>query len=90
MKDKPQIKVVCFCCNKELEATLTENEPPSMISGGLICYTHGNFGSTVFDPVYGDYRLVFYVCDACMTARKEKVLHVKYEQHLSKEIIDEW
>jgi hypothetical protein len=92
MINDQKTKVVCLCCSRELEATLSENEPApaSMVDGGLICSTHGNFGSAVFDPIHGDYRLVFYICDKCIIERKQNVLYVKYEQHTTTKIIKNW
>jgi hypothetical protein len=92
MKDEEiKTKVRCLCCDKELEATsLSENEPPCMINDGVKCYTHGNYGSTVFDPVYGDYRLVFYICDLCISSRKDKILHVQYKQQTVVQILNDW
>jgi hypothetical protein len=35
-------------------------------SGGIMCETAGNYGSTVFDSMDGEY-LAFNICDECMT-----------------------
>jgi hypothetical protein len=38
---------------------------------GVMCTTHGNYGSTVYDPMDGSY-LSFNVCDKCLVEAGEK------------------
>jgi len=43
------------------------------VYGGLIFRANGNFGSTVFDPITEDKRLIIYVCDECVVNNIDKV-----------------
>lgn len=52
----------CIVCGKQLVNVLGEGNQPE---DGLACTTPGHYGSTVFDPIDGNY-LEFNVCDLCM------------------------
>jgi hypothetical protein len=58
----------CLVCGRELLRTAEqmEEEPDA----GVMCYTHGNYGSTVYDPFDGEY-LAFNICDPCLVAAGE-------------------
>lgn len=62
----------CLCCGKQLEC-VHPTEAPNQPSDGIIAYSCGNFGSGVFDSIYGEEQLVFYVCDECLRARKSRM-----------------
>ncbi len=53
----------CIICRKPLEKVSRDatNHPDD----GVVCTTHGNYGSTVFDPGDGSY-LEFNMCDQCL------------------------
>lgn len=59
----------CICCEKRLFAVyeLAEYQP----SDGVHCHTHGNYGSTLFDPSYGNETLHFMVCDDCLLKKSQ-------------------
>lgn len=67
-----QFKMQCLCCDKPLEPVTTD--APYQPNDGVICDTSGNYGSTVFDAGFGE-RLVFFLCDGCLVAKKERVLY---------------
>jgi hypothetical protein len=59
----------CIKCQKTLDK-IEENHP----GGGIVCHSYGNYGSTVFDSVFGEEYLVFFICDECLKASKEDIL----------------
>jgi hypothetical protein len=63
----------CIVCGKALRNTFedAENQP----DGGTAFQTHGHYGSTVFDPMDGEY-IEINVCDACLrsAASQQRVL----------------
>lgn len=67
-----QFKMQCLCCDKPLEPVTTD--APHQPNDGVVCDTSGNYGSTVFDAYFGE-RLVFFLCDGCLVAKKERVLY---------------
>lgn len=71
-----QSRMHCLCCNKELEAVATgyDQQPAE----GVVCRTQGNYGSTAFDSIGGE-ELIFFVCDDCLTKRRERILY-RYER----------
>lgn len=64
----------CIICGKELENVdvASTNQP----SEGLNFYSHGQYGTTVFDPMNGEY-LEINICDTCIVekAKQGLVLH---------------
>jgi hypothetical protein len=63
--------VPCIVCNKKLRNVLVdaENQPYQ----GTAFQTHGHYGSTVFDPMDGQY-LEINVCDECLMKHADRVL----------------
>ncbi len=59
----------CIVCGKHLVNVFedAENQP----ADGLVITTHGNYGSTVFDPMDGNF-LEFNVCDECIVRAGEQ------------------
>lgn len=53
----------CIICGANLERVFTDEGQPN---DGVVCTTHGNYGSTVFDDLTGEY-LAFNICDSCLT-----------------------
>ncbi len=69
----------CICCEKELQP-VTVDEDCYQPFDGLVCETFGNYGSTVFDPIEPEYRgscLMFFLCDSCLTVKKNIVYFVE-------------
>ena len=62
----------CLCCDKELDSASTgcDHQPAE----GVVCRTYGNYGSTAFDSIGGE-ELIFFVCDDCLTTRRERILY---------------
>jgi len=59
----------CFVCGAELrhcggpdQAGVLNNQP----CGGIYLSSQGNYGSTVYDPMHGSYRLELALCDSCL------------------------
>lgn len=67
-----QFKMQCLCCDKLLEPVT--DDAPYQPNDGVICDTSGNYGSTAFDACFGE-RLVFFLCDDCLVAKKERLLY---------------
>lgn len=60
----------CICCDKQLHAQgRNDDEPSYQPDNGVMCTTHGNYGSTVFDSVYHKESLLFFVCDGCLVKK---------------------
>jgi hypothetical protein len=76
VQEENSVKVVliCICCSKELESVFSES--PYQPSGGVICETTGNYGSTQFDPMDPE-SLLFFICDECLVAKQKHIFHMK-------------
>lgn len=61
--------VPCLICGLSLERV--HEDADMQPSDGIYCETPGNYGSTVFDPMDGEY-LAFLICDPCMTRAGEQ------------------
>lgn len=67
----------CFVCNKPMKDSVDYkikhpiDYPPD---DGMRFTTHGNFGSTVFDPVFRPDYLEITVCDKCVKERITRVI----------------
>lgn len=59
----------CIVCHKELNNVIegADNQP----NDGVACYTHGNYGSRVFDDL-GGHHLDFNICDECLIKASEQ------------------
>lgn len=64
----------CFKCDKVLERAFEDVEHQPW--GATSFYSHGQYGSTVFDPMDDSY-LGIYICDECMVENAQEV--VKWE-----------
>lgn len=72
--------MVCIVCEKELSSAYKySTEPSCPPNDATVWYTHGNYGSTIWDEEvkntssYKKYRLEAYICDKCLTERASKV-----------------
>jgi hypothetical protein len=61
----------CLICGKVLYREMDDEGQPR---DGVVCTTHGNYGSRVFDDLHGEY-LAFNICDSCMKAlaKRERI-----------------
>lgn len=59
------ITMQCICCFGAIGVVPELGTP----DGGVECYTHGNYGSAVFEPIMKPEKLVFAVCDSCLKDR---------------------
>lgn len=70
-------KRVCFCCDKKIGKTVAIDDgfdhPPN---DATVWRSHGNYGSTVFDPMDSTY-LEAYICDACLLKGKKKLYRAR-------------
>ena len=85
------MQLPCIACGKEFKPAMpgTEEENLNQPYGGTIFFAPGQYGSTVFDPVYKPEELEINVCDECLVAHAHRsgVLHrnkVTEETHLWK------
>lgn len=61
----------CFKCGKVLERVFSDLEYQPY--GATSFYSHGQYGSTVFDPMDESY-LGIYICDECMVENAQDVV----------------
>ena len=61
----------CIVCGKKLPNVTddSENQP----SGGTCFQSHGQYGSTIFDPMDGSYIEII-VCDECLMRYRNRVM----------------
>lgn len=82
----------CFKCDKELEVVfggkMSENDP--QCSGALMFEARGNYGSTIFDPIGREISLLINICDACVTAGKDRVLFTTVDRPLPVVSYEPW
>ena len=64
------MKRSCVICHKSLKNLYTDGFK-SPVSGGVIMYTSGQFGSRVFD--HSTLQLEICLCDGCLKANAEYV-----------------
>ena len=75
----PKITRLCIACDKDVSNCASEehddfNMPPD---GATVWTSHGNYGSTIYDPISGGEYLECYICDECVTKKADRVFHVK-------------
>ncbi|QOD05938.1 hypothetical protein [Pseudarthrobacter sp. BIM B-2242] len=58
----------CAVCRKPLERS---DGDPNVPYGANIFITHGHYGSTAFDAVFGGEHLELLICTECMTTMRE-------------------
>jgi len=72
--------VKCISCDTFLQDAIpetSEGDPRQQPNYGLVCYSHGNFGSALFDPMDGASSLEFYLCDECAKKKAEIIYFVE-------------
>lgn len=73
--------VPCFVCGREFESAVPEDvrgEYSNQPYKGTTFQSHGQYGSTVFDPPPTHHvrdQLEINICDLCLLIRKRRVLH---------------
>lgn len=85
----------CFRCGRELEQ-INRGTGDRQPAGGTVFRSHGNYGSTVYDPpmytrngLHDEY-LEINICDVCMTTHTQRVLHVRITPGPSVETTRPW
>lgn len=70
MKEKQnKIEKKCIVCKKEIRCTLEQNLSLTP-SGAIICYSKGNYGSTLYDTLpHENESIRFLICDECLKDR---------------------
>ena len=66
-------KLSCVCCDKELRPVHDDEDDCYQPYSGVVCTSHGNYGSRVFDPMDGGEMLFFVLCDECLVAKRESI-----------------
>jgi len=72
----------CLICGKELETANYNRKPQDdpynigSVHDAVICRIHGNFGSTVYDPLYMDEFLECYICDKCLVEKNDLIKRI--------------
>lgn len=57
----------CFKCEKEMESAVVNGDPWEMPSGGVQFEGGWNFGSSLYDAMFGDgIHVEIVVCDECL------------------------
>lgn len=85
-----KIDRVCFVCKKNIEPAMGEESTFGNPPSDATCWvTHGNYGSTIFDPmIYPEY-LEICICDQCIIERVDRIIKFSKKQVVEMEIIDE-
>ena len=65
----------CFTCEKDLGPVSLH--APWQCDDAVMFTTHGNYGSTVYDPFDHRLSLVLNICDRCLVLHKDKVVQLK-------------
>lgn len=60
----------CFNCKKKLKEVYKDSKT---VYDGMVFETHGNYGSTVYDPCGKESMLYLYLCDSCAMMRKDRL-----------------
>ena len=60
----------CVICGRVLLRDMDDYE--AQPREGVMCSTHGNYGSTVYDPVGSGEYLAFNICDPCLVEAGER------------------
>ncbi len=66
----------CIVCDKELEVEAFNDvfrDAIGIVYGATIWRSHGNYGSTVYDPMFSDEYLEVFVCDECLKQKRRLV-----------------
>ena len=84
----------CIVCDAEQEP-LDAGQPPPFTSPryGLIFYSRGGYGSSLYDPHPLDdahEKLELYLCDACAKVKMNRVWHVSLGARAEDNIYEQW
>ena len=72
MGDNTNLMMNCVICRSEHKIDhQDENGYVHSVHDAVLCDSTGNYGSTEFDPLHGDEKLEFIVCDKCLVERAE-------------------
>jgi hypothetical protein len=63
----------CIICRKKLVHVEGREGLGNHPDDGVACFSRGNYGSTVFDPMDGHF-LEFNICDGCLVKAREQGL----------------
>lgn len=69
----------CIVCDKEFESPVGKRNESNLPWQGVIFYSQGNYGSQIWDSLFGKVELQINVCDSCLrtAASNDKVYVVK-------------
>lgn len=80
--------MTCFTCDRELTPVWPSSE--GQFEDAVMFETHGNYGSTVFDPQDTRYSLLIQICDLCLVERKDRVKMILTERPFPKITYSGW
>jgi hypothetical protein len=69
----------CFVCGTKLESALGAKGDKfgNLPDGATVFSSHGNYGSTVYDPIFLEEHLEINLCDRCLQEHPELVARVE-------------
>ncbi len=69
----------CLICNKALATWVNDFETAQApVAEGVSCFSQGSPGSQKFNAQSEeDGELIFVLCDDCLTAKANKIMHIK-------------
>ena len=78
MSPSPMNCIVCSRpCEVLWEGAKGDNIPA--MHDGVVCFSYGNYGSTVFDPMGGT-CLRFALCDGCLAKKAKDILKIEFSR----------
>ncbi len=85
--------VYCLVCDKQLEIFEEDVLHSSRyfipcVGDGIVCESHGNYGSSLFDPIHDNENLQFYICDECVKVKSDKIRWFKTSRIQEIQIIE--
>jgi len=72
----------CIVCGKSCEVLWDDAKGPNVpaMHDGIVCYSSGNYGSRHLDPLNGGVCIRFALCDDCLVAKGDDILHIVYDR----------
>lgn len=67
--------VPCIACGVQLKSAITQIDTVNQPNDGTVFSTQGQYGSTFFDTFDERESIEIVVCDACLRAHENRILH---------------
>lgn len=71
----------CFRCDKTLESVFGDDTEQPYAATSF--YSHGQYGSTVFDPMNSHESLQIHICDECLVKNHGEVKLLTKSTHVT-------